>query len=161
MSPTATEKKQTFAFRAACPNLTLIRVPEDEELLSGGAKRKIKGTSYEFNNHVLLAREGDDVLEDGNDPETGEPVFQDKVAWLRAQAAERVPSMMDWFEEEVPVAPPSSERMGDVVQLLAARDAKGLADLLDEEKATWQREDVISAAMSAFEALDAEEPPAA
>jgi hypothetical protein len=147
LSTTAT-RTNVVVFYSPHRNLRLTRVPEDEVIDGRNKVRKIKGTSYQFDNNFLEVREGQDVIEDGTD-EDGRPVEQDAVTWLRTHRlrGETQPGGFDEYREP---APASSETLLVVQEAILNRDLDRLGELLEEERNGHSREDVIEACQRAI-----------
>ena len=154
MSTTATQKK-AVTFYSPHRNLTLVRIPVDEEIVRGGQRRKLPGVSYSFEKtpNFLTVYVGQDLIEDGVDPETGEWVKQDAVQWLRNHRlfGESQPGGFDEYREPVP---PSSDTLTQVVDAMADEDLDRLSEIREHELSSHARSDVLDAVDRAIKKLE-------
>ncbi len=151
---TQTKLKKVRFLSGAKPSFKMIRRSQGEIVMPNNnvandpSKPEI---SYQFHRGALELREGQDMLPDKIDPETGDVVEQDAIEWIRSQ-----PDFDSIVYEVVPEAPPSSEILKQVAAAAAAGDVQALVALGDEEAGSWAREDVLDVIRDAVERLTAE-----
>lgn len=150
---------RTVRFLSDKTGLRLIRASQGEVFLPSGQVRAdptVPEVDYQFQRGALEVREGQDMLADKIDPETGEPVMQDAVEYLRNH---------DWYGttiHEVPrdaTAPDPGPLYGQIAALAAKGDRDGLIELGQAEYEEYGRADVLNAVTQAIEAIDGPAPP--
>lgn len=159
MSTTSTQLGRVVLFRSTKPGLRLIRQSQGERIMPNGTvvpDPTMPEVDYQFQalGHskmgVLEVREGQDLMEDALDPQTGQPVARDAVTYLRSH---------DWFGTTIKEAardegaPDPGPLYAQIAQLAAKGDIDALVALGDEEHATWGREQVLAAIGGALEQI--------
>jgi hypothetical protein len=138
LSATQTEKGKKVVYGSSV-DLTIPRVKPQEQVLPNGKTVVTNKADYEqglvrFDRGFLETREGEDLKPN---PDTGEP--EDLVTFL-----ERQESFNDLFHRiEDPAPPVSSEEMSRIMELVAANDRQGLAEVYQAEVDGHQRPEVL------------------
>lgn len=148
----------TFVFYSRASRLRLLRQHKTEvPITTGGWIQGQPSVRYEFMAGSLAVTKGQDVLPDGPqeyDEEAGEfrPTKQDAVTWLMAHSAFNVDF---WLEGEEPgrLSPTDREVHVEITDALIERDAVRLVRIIEQEKRTHQRKQLIDAAKDALDRL--------
>lgn len=152
----ATKTLQTVRFLSEHGRFKLIRQPQGELILPNGKVTRNPaqpGVNYWFEHGELTVREGQDVLADKINPDTGEIVEQDALEWLRSH-----PDYGNRFYEVEPVAPDPGPLYIQIGRLAAEADVDGLVALGDEENESWQRPEVLTAISDAIAGIEVKKP---
>lgn len=129
----------------------MVRKTTGEQIMPNGSVAiTTPEVVYEFENGGLTLREGQDVMPDGWNEETGQwELPQDAVSWMRATIEVQQGTIM----EVVPEAPDPGPLYVRVGELQAAGDLDGLIALGDAEAESWNREPVLDQIRAAVEVL--------
>lgn len=149
----STKTLQTVRFLTEHKRLKLIRQPQGDLILPSGKVTKDPSrpsVTYQFIDGELTAREGQDLLADLVNSDTGEVEEQDAISWLRSHSDYGVR-----FHEVEPVAPPASDVLTKVALAAAAGDIDGLVALGDAEAESWHREDVLDVIRASIDNIQA------
>ena len=133
-----------------------VRKPYGQQVFpNGNVVDTEKEVVYEFQNGALELRVGQDILNDGWNPQTGEfDLPQDAIAWLRSH-----PDFGNKVYEVAPDAPDPAPLFVEVGKLEAAGDLDGLIEMGNRENESWGREPVLDAIRGAVERLTVVEKP--
>lgn len=148
----ATKTAQTVRFLSEHRRLKLIRQSQGEILMPGGGityDPTRPSVHYWFTDGELLVTEGQDMLADKVDPDTGELVEQDALSWLRAHR-----DYGTAFYEVQPVAPPVGDALSKIALAAAAGDVAELVRLGDEEAESWNRDEVLDVIRASIENIE-------
>jgi hypothetical protein len=156
---TNTAQDEVLFISNRSPELRLVREHRVSEY--GAAGQHIgdtQGKRYDFRDHQLRVRPGQDVLKDGPaDPETGERTPQDALTWLRSHPAFNGGEANAFHEHgnEVGKVPDAGPVLDRITSLAIYGDVQGIEDLIAEERETWGRETVLERAQAALDSVSA------
>lgn len=153
--PTETQVK-THSFYSRGRNERLVRRAQGDPITTpaGVPIQQPPPVRYEFAPAGRLdVREGQDKLQDGPwDPETGEPGWQDAVAWLTSHPLLNVRFWHEGHEPDRPL-PTEADFMAVIMGAAADLDAERVQEALEQESASHNRPLLIATAQGTLERI--------
>lgn len=147
-------KKKQIEFYSRGRNFRVIRSHKNRVVTATGSQMDTNpdALTYEFGPHGrLTVHEGQDLRPDGAwDPETGERTMQDAATFLRSRPGFN----RDFFEEGAELdrpLPTEKDFSAEVTAATLQLDIPALEGLLEQERATHNREALVDQAESALE----------
>lgn len=155
---TKTETAEVL-FLSRGPITRLVRVPSQSIYGSAGqyAGEQPGAVRYEFEDHQMRVRPGEDVLPDGPPDEDGNPTMQDKLTWLRNHPGFNGEEANSFHEHgaEPERIPDPGPTLDQITNLAIYGDVDGLRDLMAEEKNSHGRQIVLERAQAALDSVEA------
>jgi hypothetical protein len=155
---TKTEQAEVLFLSNGAPELRLIRkprVPKYSHLAEHIGDEP--GVRYQFDDHQLRIKPGQDKLPDGPLDDDGEPTVQDALAWLRSHPGFNGSEKNAFHEHgaEVGRVPEDGPVLQEIQNAAIFGQVDRLEEILAEERSTHQRQRVIEQAEAALETVNA------
>lgn len=156
---TKTEQGEVL-FLSSKPELRLVRRPSQSIYSAVGTYAgEVQGSRviYDFSDHQLRVRPGQDVLPDGPVDESGVPAMQDAISWLRSHPAFNGGEANAFHEhgKEPARVPDPGVTLKAITDAAIFGDTDAIEEILSDERAEWNRPVVVQQAEAALESVRA------